>query len=269
MNQIQRAVQHLAFSAILLGVATTTQVSVTYAETYIAGQFGVTLPSIPWNGLSGGELTSSSQQFTVAGPPPITGTASFPSGTSLDDQSLKNAFLFGGKIGHYFTRARWFGIEAEVYFNSPQLKQQDIVLRSGSPVIFTPSGGGPNSSLGNTLRFPDVPGVNFHVLTIAPLNLMFRYPGTRLQPYVGVGPGIFIARLKDPLITQGDNSQSSTKLGLNALVGLRYYFTRNLAVFAEGKFNYVKFSFQENSNFFGFDATYAPIHAVGGLSVHF
>jgi opacity protein-like surface antigen len=267
MNPIRRTGQSLVFSAIVLGLAASTQVPAAYAETYIAGQFGVTLPnSTPWKGLSDGELTTSSQQFTVG---PITGTASFPSGTSVSDQSMHMSVLYGGKIGHYFKGAKWFGIEAEAYFNSPQLKQQDIVLQSGSPVVFTPSGGGPNSSLGNTLRFPPVPGVNFHVLTIAPLNLMFRYPGTRLQPYIGFGPGIFIARIKDPSISQGDTSQSSTKLGLNALVGLRYYFTRNLAVFAEGKFNYVRFSFEENSNFFGFDATYAPIHAVGGLSLHF
>ncbi|MDX2252838.1 MAG: outer membrane beta-barrel protein [Nitrospira sp.] len=264
MNQIQRVVQHLAFSAILLGGATTTQVSATYAETYIAGQFGVTLPNIPWKGLSDGDLTNSSVAFP-------TGTVNIPSGTTVDDQSLQQSFLYGGKIGHYFSKVRWFGIEAEIFYSTPHLKQQSITFRTSAPTTFLPSGGGPPVTVppGEFSTAGQIPGANFHVLTIAPLNLMFRYPGTRLQPYLGFGPGIFIARIKDPSISQGDNSQSSTKLGLNALVGLRYYFTRNLAIFAEGKFNYVRFSFDENTNFFGFDATYAPIHAVGGLSVHF
>jgi opacity protein-like surface antigen len=262
MTWILTASRSIGTWVVILALIATSNISDSYAETYIAGQFGVTLPSVPWNGLSDGGLTSSSVAFP-------TGTVNLPSGTTISDQSLKESFMFGGKIGHYFSRARWFGIEAEVFYSHPHLKQQDITLHSDAPFTFTPSGGGASSSLGNALTFTNVPGVNFSVLTIAPLNLMFRYPGTRLQPYIGVGPGIFIARIHDPSITQGDSSQSSTKFGLNALVGLRYYFTRNLSAFGEGKFNYVRFSFAENSNFFGFDATYSPNQASFGLSVHF
>jgi opacity protein-like surface antigen len=98
---------------------------------------------------------------------------------------------------------------------------------------------------------------------------MFRYPGNRLQPYIGIGPGIFIARIKDPSITQGDNSQSSTKIGLNTLIGVRYFLTRHVSAFAEGKYNYVRFNFEENPNFFGFNATYTPITVGFGISYHF
>lgn len=262
MNVISAAIRCLGISVVVVAYVATLNVSRSYAETYIAGQFGVTLPSVPWKGLSGGELTSSSVAFP-------TGTVNLPGGTTISDQSLKESFMFGGKIGHYFSRARWLGIEAEVFYSNPHLKQQDITLHSDTPFTFTPSGGGPSSSLGNDLTFTNVPGVNFRVLTIAPLNLMFRYPGTRLQPYIGVGPGIFIARIHDSSITQGESSQSSTKLGLNALIGLRYYVTRQMSVFAEGKFNYVRFSFEENPNFFGFDARYTPVHGAFGLSVHF
>jgi len=242
-----------------LAITAPARVQQAYGETYVAGQIGVTFPL---NGLSNGDVTTSSA-------PASGGTFNIPSGTTISDQSLENAFLFGGKIGHYFRRARWFGIEAEVFYGTPHIKQQDITLRSGAPVTFTPSGGGPSTSLGNELTLVGVPGVNFQVLTIAPLNLMFRYPGRRLQPYIGVGPAIFLASIKDPSISQGEDSQSSTRVGLNALVGVRYYFTRHFAAFAEAKFNYVRFSFEENPNFFGFDATYMPIHASFGLSLHF
>ncbi|MBH0204791.1 MAG: outer membrane beta-barrel protein [Nitrospira sp.] len=262
MNMISTAIRWFEISVVVVACVAAANVPRSYAETYIAGQFGVTLPSIAGNGLSGGELTSTGATFS-------TGTVNLPSGSTVSDQSLKESFMFGGKIGHYFSRARWFGIEAEVFYSQPHLKQQDITWHSETQFTFTPSGGGPSVPLGNDFTFTNVPGVNFRVLTIAPLNLMFRYPGTRLQPYIGFGPGIFMARINDPSITQGDSSQSSTKFGLNALAGLRYYFTRHMSIFAEGKFNYVRFSFEENSNFFGFDATYMPIHASGGLSVHF
>ena len=233
--------------------------SASQAETYVAGQFGATFPG---KGLSNGDLTSTSAPFSG-------GTVNFPSGTTISDQSLKNSLLLGGKIGHYFSRARWLGIEAELFYSTPHIKQQDLTFRSGTPFTFTPSGGGPSTSLGNELTSVGIQGVNFHVLTVAPLNIVFRYPKTRLQPYIGIGPGIFIARIKDPSITQGDASQSSTQLGLNSFIGVRYYITRHVSAFAEGKYNYVRFHFAENPNFFGFNATYAPISVSFGIGYHF
>lgn len=230
-----------------------------YAESYVAGQLGATFPL---DGLSDGDLTTTSALVQA-------GTVNFPSGSTVSDQSLKTSFMFGGKIGHYFSRARWFGLEAEIFYSTPDIKQQDITLRSGTPFTLTPSGGGPNIPLGNEFTAVGFPGADFSVLTIAPLNLMFRYPGNRLQPYIGIGPGIFMARIKDSAITQGDNSQSSTKLGVNTLIGVRYFLTRHVSAFAEGKYNYVRFDFEENPNFFGFNATYTPINVAFGVSYHF
>jgi opacity protein-like surface antigen len=230
------------------------------AESYVGGQFGATFPG---NGLHDSDLTSTSA--TVP-----SGTYTIPSGATVSDQSLKTSFMVGGKIGHYFSRAQWFGLEAEIFYSTPHIKQQDITVHSGTPITFTPSGGGPSTPVvGNEFTAVGVPGAHFSVLTIAPLNLMFRYPGNRLQPYIGIGPGIFIARIKDPSITQGDDSQSSTKIGLNTLIGVRYFLTRHVSAFAEGKYNYVRFNFEENPNFFGFNATYTPITVGFGISYHF
>lgn len=231
-----------------------------YAESYVAGQLG---PTFPVDGLSNGDLTTTSLPIPA-------GTFNFPSAT-VSDQSLKTSFMFGGKIGHYFSRARWFGLEAEIFYSTPHIKQQDITFQSDTPGTFTPSGGGPIIPIppGQQFTAQGVQGVNFSVLTIAPLNLMFRYPRYRLQPYIGIGPGIFIASIKDPSVTQGDDSQTSTKLGLNALIGARYFITRHISAFAEGKYNYVRFNFEENPNFFGFNATYTPISVAFGVSYHF
>ena len=238
--------------------------STAQAESYVAGQFGATFPG---SGLFNGDVTTTSAPVVLNG---VSGTINLPSGTTVSDQSLKTSFMLGGKIGHYFDRTRWLGVEAEIFYSTPHIKQQNISFRTGAPVTFTPSGGGPSTSTGpGDIPVGVVPGVNFHVLTIAPLNFVFRYPGTRLQPYLGVGPGIFIARIKDPSVTQGDNSQSSTRLGLNSFIGARYYITRHISAFAEGKYNYVRFNFEENPNFFGFKATYAPISVAFGVAYHF
>jgi opacity protein-like surface antigen len=235
--------------------------STTTAETYVAGQFGVTLPSIG-KGLSNQELTSTS----VSSP---AGTVTFPSGTEVSDQSLKSSFLFGAKFGHFFRRYKWFGIEAEVFHTTPHIKQQPVTLTSPSSVTFTPAGGGPPQNLGNQFSTAgDFQGAHFRVFTLAPLNFVFRYPGNRLQPYVAVGPGIFFGRISTA-VTTGPDSQSSTALGLNTQVGLRYHLTRHVSMFGEWKYNYARFNFKENDNFFGVKSTYSMNHFAFGLAYHF
>jgi len=210
-----------------------------YAETYVAGQFGVTLPSIG-KGLTDNELTGS-----------------FIPGSTISDQSLKTSVLYGAKLGHYFQAVPWLGLEAEAYITTPHIKQQSITFS------------GPSGPVGSV----DVPGVHLRVFTLAPLNLTLRYHKTRLQPYIAVGPGIFFARIQDPSLTS-DNTQSSTNFGLNAQAGLRYYITRHFTVFAEGKYNHVRFNFSEtppgiNFNLFGFDSTYNMFHVAVGLRYNF
>jgi opacity protein-like surface antigen len=214
----------------------------TYAESYVAGQFGVTLPSIGGKGLTDNEMTGIASGL----------------GVTTSDQSLQTSILYGAKLGHYFKAVPWLGLEAEVYNTTPHIKQQDITFS------------GPSGPLGPPLNFY---GLNFRVLTLAPLNLTLRYHKTRLQPYIAVGPGIFFARIKDPSLTS-DNTQSDTAFGLNAQAGLRYYITRHFTVFMEGKFNHARFNFPEtppgnNFNLFGFDGTYNMFHVSFGLSYNF
>jgi opacity protein-like surface antigen len=210
-----------------------------YAETYVAGQAGFTLPSIG-KGLTDNDLTGV-----------------FPSGSTITDQSLKTSILYGAKVGHYFKSVPWLGIEAEIYNTTPHIKQQSVTFS------------GPSGPVGSV----ELPGVDFRVLTLAPFNLTLRYHKTRLQPYIAVGPGIFFARIKDPSLTT-DNSQSDTAIGLNAQAGLRYYITRHVTVFMEGKFNHARFNFSEtppgiNFNLFGFDGTYNMFHVAFGMSYNF
>jgi outer membrane protein W len=239
MKQSRIIVLHLGMYVFALLMSSPLSAPKAYADTYISAQFGATLPSVMGNGLRDNDLTGS-----------------FISGSTVSDQSLASSILYGGKIGHYFRAVPWLGLEAEVYHTTPHIKQQFVTFS------------GPSGPVG-TLEFP---GLNFRVLTVAPFNVVMRYHKTRLQPYISVGPGIFFARIKDPSLT-ADNTQSSTSLGLNAQAGLRYYITRHLVVFGEGKFNYSRFHFDEtpsgNFNLYGFDTTYQMFHVSFGLSYHF
>ena len=207
----------------------------TQAEWYVAGQAGATLPSIG-KGLTDVDIDSSG----------------FPSGTTMSDRALKSSLLYGGKLGYFFPRAKWFGLETEVYNTTPHIKQQLTTIN-------IPGAGSASGVL---------PGDHFRVLTWAPMNLVFRYPSTRLQPYVAIGPGVFFAQVKTTQ-TGFEGSQSSTKLGLNAQAGVRYYITRHVTAFGEWKYNYARFNFSENDTQFGFKATYSMNHVVFGLGYHF
>ncbi|OQW37888.1 MAG: hypothetical protein A4E19_11980 [Nitrospira sp. SG-bin1] len=211
-------------------------------ETYIAGQFGA---SLPFGGLSGGEIFS---EFLLPG-------------TIHGEFELSTSFMFGGKVGHYFNSARWVGLEAEVFHATPHIDQQVHTFQNPAVPGFIASG---------TFQ-----GANFRVVTLAPFNLMLRYHKTRLQPYVGVGPGIFFARIKGEGLTPDspESTSDNVRLGLNAKAGIQYYVTKHLTAFVEWKFNYAHFKFDENQNLFpfpyGLDTTYT-MHLVSfGVGYHF
>lgn len=211
-----------------------------YPEAYIGGQIGTTLSS---------GLTS------------VEPTTQFLPGTTHSDLNLDNSFMFGLKGGYFFKGARWFGLEAEFFSTSPHIKHQ---VHSFS-----------NSNLPGFVASGTLQGAHFRVNTFAPLNLMFRYHKTRLQPYIGIGPGIFFARVSGEGSGPGMPASTSDngRLGLNAKAGFEYYFTRHLTGFAEWKYNHASFKFKENVELFpfpyGFNATY-NMHMVSfGLALHF
>jgi hypothetical protein len=191
------------------------------AETYIAGKFGVTFPQ----SLSGGVTT----QEGIGG-------------LDISDQPLKNSVNVGAKLGHYFSRAKWLGIETGLSYTTPHIKEGSIT--------FTGPGGSLNSG---TLS-----GVHQRMIIWEVATLMVRYPGNRLQPYVGIGPALFFGSLKGP----------------TAEAGVRYFLTRRWALFGEGTYNRARMSYSSNDSNpnadpFGFRATYSAMTLNIGLSYHF
>jgi len=203
-----------------------------YAETYVAGQFGVTFPQ----SLSNVKLTQDGF-----------------GGLSSSDLSLQSSLMGGIKLGHFFSRARWLGIETELFYTTPHIKDQSATI----------SGPGGSQPLG------PFSGEYNKILTWAPMNLVLRYDKARLQPYIAVGPGIFFASRKDS--TGG--TQSGTAIGLNSQVGVRYYITRSWTVFGEGKYNLARIGYISNDSdpnaALGYRATYSALIFSFGIGYHF
>lgn len=242
--KVRKPIYYLAAWAAVLSLCSFGKPVETCAETYIAGQFGVALPPVG-GGFTGVDINS---EF-------------FLQGTTHSDLDLSTSFMFGGKVGHYFDSVRWFGLEAEVFHTTPHIEQQAHTFQN--PAL-------PGVAASATLQ-----GAHLRVLTVAPVNFMFRYHKTRLQPYIGFGPGIFFARISGEGLAPDSPSSSSdnARLGLNVKAGLQYYVTKHLTAFAEWKFNYGRFKFADNPElfpfFFGMDATY-KMHLVSfGVGYHF
>ena len=89
----------------------------------------------------------------------------------------------------------------------------------------------------------------------------------RVQPYGGVGLGVFFANLSNNVNSASDNAVP----GFNALAGLRYFVTERIALFGEYKYNYAAFDFTTDGPFGAAvgKADYRVNHIVGGLSIHF
>ena len=224
----------LGISLFAITVLAIMSPSTVQAESYVAGQFGLTFPQ----SLSGGVTT----QEGIGG-------------LDISDQPLKRSVNIGAKLGHYFSRARWIGVETGLSYTTPHIKEGSLT--------FTGPGG--------SLSSGTLSGVHQRMIIWDVVTLMLRYPGNRLQPYIGVGPALFFASLKGPTAPPG---QSATAIGLNAEAGGRYFMTRHWALFGEGKYNRARLGYISNDSNaaadpFGFRATYSALTLSLGISYHF
>jgi opacity protein-like surface antigen len=188
------------------------------AELYILGYVGAAFT----------EDTDLRTEMELDGAPFVNGRA--------HDLSFDSSVVFGAKAGYFLDRSLLggnIGAELDVYHFRPDLERQQV--------RFTGLLAGVNGDADATLQSADIE------VTAVTLNLLYRfqlltdpqYPRGRLQPYVGVGGGAFIARLAtttSPFDVNQDIDDTDVKPGFQALAGIRWFLTRNVALFAEYKF---------------------------------
>jgi opacity protein-like surface antigen len=171
-------------------------------------------------------------------------------GRSFSDLELKNSVVAGIKLGHYFSKAEWLGIETELFAAAPRLKPQTV------------PGTGPGCPCALTTADPSLRTITWAV------NAVVRYPGEKFQPYAGVGLGVFFADLR----TQGSQADNAVP-GLNALAGARYFLTKELALFGEYKYAQASFNFGQAINtgagLTALKGDYSANMFVVGVSAHF
>jgi opacity protein-like surface antigen len=197
--------------------------------------------------------------YTFSGKLSTDGTGTF-NGVSFGNGSLADSAVFGAKAGGFFPDSlHWFGVEAELFSTTPHIEQQGAAVGSHMRVT--------------TLAINAIARAQFacekkHLNTVQETE-RFAYEYVtefcRLQPFAGVGLGINWVDISNSTFSAHDNFVP----GLNALAGVRYYFTNHIAMFTEYKYNRVGFGFTGVQGLANFNGVYSINHIVGGISFHY
>ena len=190
-------------------------------EWYVIGQTGVILP---------GSLSN----VTVSSPTLAGGVTD----ARISDVDLeKGSPFYGAKVGYFFPKRDWFGLETEAFTTQLNIKQQTVV------------GGVPGRVFADTM-----PGSQVQLTTWA-INAIVRSPSlvAELEPYGAIGPALFFTT----------NGATHASVGVNLIAGARYFVTPRMALF--GEFKYDRATLQTET----FKGEYSSQIFVFGISFHF
>ena len=130
--------------------------------------------------------------------------------------NFDTSFTLGGRVAYWFESTPWLGLAIDASVYNPDA---DLTVFPISALLM--------------LRWPLLTSVEF--------------PKGRLQPYAGIGPGVFISTTKVDLRPEvpAEFSDTSIDLGLDARAGIAWLFAKNTAVFAEYRFTHVSPRFED------------------------
>lgn len=184
------------------------------------------------------------------------------------DVTYDDSALLGGRAGYWFDSLSFLGLGLDAsHLFGPDI---DAQTSSFQACVASTCFSGPQALQRASLS---VTSVGLDLLLRWPLLTSSAFPKGRLQPYVAVGPAVFVARFHDTSnFSPGGQSDTDTAVGVKAAGGLAWQLTRQVAVFGEYRFTHFKAEWDFNGGPFGPLSVHAPIttHAVlGGLSIRF
>jgi len=186
----------------------------------------------------------------------LTATGSF-NGSSFEitgrDLRFDSSVTGGGRLGYWFETLPWLGLGLDIAYFAPNVSRQTV----DTSVKL----GGVAANVG-PLQFDnvklDVTDVSFDLMLRWPgLVASPQFPKGRLQPYLTVGPAVFLTTAKDSTNFGPPSDQSShdTSLGVKAGFGTTWMLTPNIGIFGEYRFTHFHPTFDFDTNAPGFSTT--------------
>lgn len=174
---------------------------------------------------------------------------------------------FGGRLGYWFESAPYLGLALDAFHFQPDLSGQTRTVK------LCDIDGCETDRLPFDKADLDVTAISFDVMLRWSLLTTKELPKGQLQPYLSMGPAIFIARVKDSVnfADPPNQSDTDTSMGLKAGAGLAWEFRKNVALFTEYRFTH--FSPEVEFRPDGFKTTVESNinthHLLGGISLRF
>jgi opacity protein-like surface antigen len=209
--------------------------------------------------LYGGLNVTESHHFSLDGQLDGVATAGLVSNVSFD-----KSFLVGGRVGHWFESPEFFGLGLDVSYFRPDIGAQTKIgkgtITDTRGVLFKApinvSGAGP-------VRFREVDfsitAVSFDLMLRWPMLVSTDFPHGRLQPYLTIGPGLYIQHL--------ERFDTRTTHGLKVGGGVAWELTRSIGLFAEYRYTHVRAAL--HSGKIKFRTHLSTHHFLSGISFRF
>jgi hypothetical protein len=168
--------------------------------------------------------THLSADVTFPGPPTLdpnlnpVSTTLAARGVSLTTQ-VRDSAVFGGKISYWFDFFPFVGAELDISTFSPDITVPSQSLGRTGFTIGSPTGTAFKFNL-------SVVDIGMNVLGRYPFLQGPAFPRGRVQPYLGVGPALFVTSIEDTRPTSDPNSLGSKSLtfgGFHVLAGVKFF----------------------------------------------
>ena len=155
---------------------------------------------------------------------------------TYQDVEFDRSLSWGGRVGHYFDALPFLGLAADFFRYYPDIGGQSVQLRG----CFFPGGCG--TGRGGTGRFEiQTTAISVDLMLRLPLLKSADAPWGRLQPYLSVGPPLFITTVTPRNTRNFRNHDDDTDLsiGYKLAGGVAFQVYQNLALFGEYRFTHV------------------------------
>jgi opacity protein-like surface antigen len=171
-------------------------------------------------------------------------------GREKNTVGVKDSFVLGGRVGSWGTEVGlgWFGMAVDVSYTQSETKESFLGTKPETKILPV------------TVLF------------------MFRYPGEKVQPYAGIGGGVFLSQLKSDvdLSSLGGSGGGSFKdyqvdAGFDARAGLAVKVHKKISIFVEGRYVYFspKYKDKVNGQKVTVETDAEAIQALAGISFRF
>lgn len=155
---------------------------------------------------------------------------------TYEDVEFDKSLAYGGRVGRYFDSLPFLGLGVDFFRFSPYLGPQSVQLRG----CFSPGGCG--TGQGGTGSFEvSTTAVSLDLMLRLPLLKSTDAPWGRVQPYLAVGPPLFITTITPRHTRNFRNHDGDTdlSLGVKAAAGVAVQVYQNLMLFGEYRFTHV------------------------------